>query len=68
MTMKMAICPDGKLRAYTLEGEIAFVQVRGSRIEGKITEENGVTRFRQVANHHGAHLMWYPPRGSEEAP
>jgi hypothetical protein len=62
MTSEMAVCPDGKVRPYTLEGEIAFVEVRGYRIEGKVTEEDGVTKFRQSANHHGAHLMWYPPR------
>ncbi len=49
MTMKMAVCPDGVTRAYTVEGEIAFVEVRGYRIEGKITEEDGVTKFRQLA-------------------
>jgi hypothetical protein len=61
MATKWAVCPDGQARAYTVEGEIAIVEVRGSRIEGKITEEDGVTKFRQSANHHGAHLMWYPP-------
>jgi hypothetical protein len=60
MSTKMAVCPDGKLRAYTVEDEIAIVEVRGSRIEGTITEKDGVTRFRQSANHHGAHLMYYP--------
>jgi hypothetical protein len=43
-------------------GEIAIVEVRGGRIEGTITVEDGVTKFRQLANHHGGHLMWYPPR------
>jgi hypothetical protein len=62
MTPNMALCPDGKSREYTVEGEIAIVEVRGSRIEGKITEEDGVTKFRQAPNHHGAHLMWYSPR------
>lgn len=57
-----ALCPDGQWRSYTLTGDIAVVHVRGYRVEGKITEEGGVTRFRQLANHHGAHLMWYPPR------
>ena len=64
MTMKMAVFPDGQSRAYTMEGEIAIVEMRGYQIEGRITEENGATRFRQLANHHGAHLMWYPPRAA----
>ncbi len=62
MEAKTALCPDGKLRAYTVQGEIAFVNVRGYRVEGKITEEGGLTKFRQVASHPGAHLMWYPAR------
>jgi hypothetical protein len=61
MAPKWAVCPDGTPRAYTVEGEIAIVEVRGSRIEGKQTGEDGVVRFRPSARHHGAHLMWYPP-------
>ena len=41
MTMKMAVSPDGQSRAYTMEGEIAIVEMRGYQIEGRITEENG---------------------------
>ena len=37
------------------------MEVRGYRIEGKVTEDDGVTKFRQLANHPGAHRMWYPP-------
>ncbi len=62
MATKWAVCPDGKWRSYTLDGEIAFVEVRGYQIEGKITEEGGVTSFRPSVRHHGAHLMWYPAR------
>ena len=58
----IALCPDGQKRPYTITGEVAIVLVRGYEVEGKITEENRVTRFRQLANHHGAHLMWYSPR------
>ena len=58
-TAKIAICPDGEWRSYTLTGDIAVVYVRGYRIEGKVTEEGGVTRFRQSAH---SHLMYYPPR------
>lgn len=57
-----ALCPDGVARAYTLHGDIAIVEVRGSSIRGKITIEDGVTRYRVLAQHHGAHLMWYPRR------
>ena len=60
-TTKIAICPDGVTRRYTLNGDIAIVEVRGSRIEGKITEEDGVTKFRQLAQ---THLMYYPPRAN----
>jgi len=63
MATKLALCPDGVRRAYTVSGDIAIVQVRGYRVEGKITVDDGVTHFRQSANHHGAHLMWYPARG-----
>ena len=42
-----------------------LVLVRGSRIEGKITEEDGVTRFRQSACHHGAQLIYYLTRPNE---
>lgn len=59
-TTKLALCPDGVKRAYTMEGEIAIVEVRGYRVEGKITEEDRVTKFRQAQNHHGAHLVYYP--------
>ena len=55
------MCPDGVTRTYSVAGQVAIVVVRGYRVEGKITEEDGVTRFRQSASHHGAHLMWYPP-------
>ena len=37
-------------------GDIAIVQVRGYQVEGKITVDDGVTHFRQLSNHHGAHL------------
>ncbi len=57
MAMKSSVCPDGVTRAYTVEDENAVVVVRGYRVEGKITEEDGVMRFRQLANHHG----YYPP-------
>jgi hypothetical protein len=67
MTSEIAMCPDGKSRSYTVEGEIAIVEVRGRPVEGKITEEDGVTKFRQLAHHHGGHLMYYPPR-ADEAP
>ncbi len=59
MTMNMAVCPDGVTRAYTVEGEFAVVQVRCHRIEGKITEDDGVTKFRQSVDNH---LMYYPAR------
>ena len=59
-TTKLALCPDGVKRAYTMEGEIAIVEVRGYRVEGKITEEDRVTKFRQAQNHHGAHLVVLP--------
>ena len=62
MDTRFALCPDGKARPYTITGDIAIVQVRGSPIQGKITVEDGVTKFRQLANHHGGHLMWYPPQ------
>jgi len=61
-TTKLALCPDGVTRAYTLNGDIAIVQVRGYRIEGKVTVDDGVMHFRQLANHHGAHLVYYPAR------
>lgn len=61
-TTTLALCPDGVKRAYTVSGEIAIVQVRDSSIQGKITVEDGVTKFRVLAQHHGAHLMWYPAR------
>jgi hypothetical protein len=54
-----ALCPDDVTRSYTLTGDIAVVQVRGYEIEGKVTEEDGVTKFRQLAH---THLMYYPPR------
>ena len=60
MTTRLALCPDGVKRAYTPNGDIAIVEVRGSSIRGKITEVGGVTKFRVLAQHHGAHLMWYP--------
>lgn len=66
MAMKMALCPDNRSRPYTVKGDIAVVEVRGYRVEGKITEEDGITKFRQTANHHGAHLVWYPPRDEWE--
>jgi hypothetical protein len=62
MERKIAVCPDGEWRAYTEEGEIAFVNVRGYRVEGKVTEQGGLTRFRQLVSHPGAHLMYYPAR------
>ena len=62
------MCPDGKSREYTVEGQIAVVEVRGRRIEGKVAEEDGVTRFRQLANHHGGHLMWFSPLRSDDDP
>ncbi len=62
MATKMAVCPDGMWRVYTVKGELATVQVGGRSIEGRITEADGVTRFRQSAHHHGAHLMYYPAR------
>jgi len=58
MTTKLALCPDGVKRAYTVSGDIAIVEVRGYRVEGKITVDDGVTKFRQSANHYGAHLMY----------
>ena len=62
MGTKLALCPDGEWRSYTFTGAIALVHVRGYQIEGKITEEDGVMSFRQLANHHGAHLMWHSER------
>ena len=62
MTSDVAVCPDGKARPYTVEGDIAIVEVRGRPIQGKITVEDGMTKFRVLAQHHGAHLMWYPPQ------
>jgi hypothetical protein len=63
MTTKLALCPDGVTRVYSVENGVAFVLVRGHQIEGKITEEDGVTKFRQAASHPGAHRMWHPPPG-----
>lgn len=62
MTRKTALCPDDKWREYTVTGEVAFVEVRGRPVKGRVTEEDGVTKFRQIANHCAAHLMWYSPR------
>jgi hypothetical protein len=62
-TMKWATCPDGVKRAYTLSGDIAFVEVRGYQVEGKVTVDDGVTKFRQLASHHGVHLVYYAVRG-----
>ncbi|MGP0109400.1 MAG: hypothetical protein ACLPR9_11180 [Acidimicrobiales bacterium] len=62
MATKFALCPDGEWRSYTFNDDIAIVEVRGYQVEGKVTEEGGLTRFRQAANHHGAHLMYYPAR------
>lgn len=67
MATKVALCPDGVTRVYTVEGEIAIVEVRGYQIEGRVTEEGGVTRFRQLASHHGAHLVYYAP-GANQTP
>ena len=67
MVKQIAVCPDGKVRAYTGDGDIAIMEVRGSSIQGKITVEGGVTKFRVLAQHHGAHLMWYPSR-ADSAP
>ena len=61
-TMKLAFCPDNRWRSYTLSGDIAVVRVRGYQVEGKVTVDNGVIRFRQAVSHHGAHLMYYPAR------
>ena len=61
MVTQMAVCPDGQERAYTVSGDIAIVQVRGYQVEGKVTVNDGVTKFRQRAHHHGAHLVWHPP-------
>ena len=63
MVTQMAVCPDGQEREYTGSGDNAVVEVRGYRVEGKITVGDGVVRFRQSANHHGAHLVYYPARG-----
>jgi hypothetical protein len=62
VTKRLALCPDGQWRSYTLSGDIAIVDVRGYQVKGKITVNGGVTKFRQSANHHGAHLMYYPAR------
>ena len=64
MVPKLALCPDGVERAYTVSGDIAIVEVRGCQVEGKVTENGGLTRFRQLANHHGAHLMYCPARSN----
>lgn len=66
MATKWAVCPDGRWRSYTLKGDIAVVNVRGYRVEGKVAEVGGLTRFRQLANHHGTHLVYYPARADEE--
>jgi hypothetical protein len=62
MATGIAVCVDGESRPYTVTGDIATVQVRGRSIQGKVTVEDGVTKFRVLAQHHGAHLMWYPAR------
>ncbi len=59
MTTKLALCPDGVTRAYSVEDGVAVVDVRGYRVEGKVTVEDGITKFRQSAQHHGSHLVYY---------
>ena len=59
METKIALCPDGVERTYTVEGETAIVEVRGYRVEGKVTEEGGLTRFRQSVQNH---RMYYMPQ------
>ena len=59
VTTKLALCPDGVTRAYTLNGNIAIVEVRGYQVEGKVTEEGGLTRFRQSVQNH---RMYYTPQ------
>ena len=63
VTTKLALCPDGVTRAYTFSGDFAIVDVRGYQVKGKVTVDDGVTTFRHLANHHGAHLVYYPARG-----
>jgi len=62
MESNIALCPDGEMRSYTLTGDIAIVEVRGYQVEGKVTDKGGLTRFRQLASHHGSHLVYFPAR------
>jgi|NGEPerStandDraft_6_1074524.scaffolds.fasta_scaffold20401_3 hypothetical protein len=48
MTIQLAVCPDGKARPHTLNGDTAIVEMRGNPIQGTVTEEDGVMKFRPL--------------------
>lgn len=54
---QMALCPDGIERPYTVvEGDALVVTPGGSTVNGTVIDG----KFRPLARHHAAHLMWYP--------
>jgi|NGEPerStandDraft_6_1074524.scaffolds.fasta_scaffold26295_3 hypothetical protein len=48
MTTKMALCPDGKWRAYTVTGDIATVQVRSRRSASLLANSDALQLPKEV--------------------